>query len=165
GPDGVTGTAIWLSVLLERHAPMAAALSPGLDPAAVQGDLARRLQTGDGGRPLQGGEVERLAVDRAFARGRTEANERDLAAVILATAGYAVSSPAETQSPVNGVCSPAAPSAEPNRHPPGATALRPTPTLDQFGRNLTRQAQEGKLSAFVGRETEIELVIETLCRR
>jgi ATP-dependent Clp protease ATP-binding subunit ClpC len=40
-----------------------------------------------------------------------------------------------------------------------------TPTLDFFGRDLTRAAQEGKLSPLVGREPELQLVIETLLRR
>ena len=44
-------------------------------------------------------------------------------------------------------------------------AKRPTPTLEQFGRDLTREAVEGKLAPFVGREEEIQLTIETLCRR
>ena len=37
--------------------------------------------------------------------------------------------------------------------------------LDQFGRNLTRQSTEGKLDPVVGRETEIERVMQILSRR
>ena len=37
--------------------------------------------------------------------------------------------------------------------------------LDQFGRNLTRQAAEGKLDPVVGRQTEIERVMQILSRR
>src|ERR687883_333723 len=37
--------------------------------------------------------------------------------------------------------------------------------LDQFGRNLTRLAGEGKLDPVVGRETEIERVMQILSRR
>src|ERR671918_382340 len=37
--------------------------------------------------------------------------------------------------------------------------------LDQFGRNLTRQASEGKLDPVVGRQTEIERVMQILSRR
>jgi ATP-dependent Clp protease ATP-binding subunit ClpC len=37
--------------------------------------------------------------------------------------------------------------------------------LDQFGRNLTKQAQEGKLDPVVGRQTEIERVMQILSRR
>jgi ATP-dependent Clp protease ATP-binding subunit ClpC len=37
--------------------------------------------------------------------------------------------------------------------------------LDQFGRNLTKQAAEGKLDPTVGRQTEIERVMQILSRR
>src|SRR6187551_3695174 len=37
--------------------------------------------------------------------------------------------------------------------------------LDQFGRNLTRLASEGKLDPVVGRQTEIERVMQILSRR
>jgi ATP-dependent Clp protease ATP-binding subunit ClpC len=40
-----------------------------------------------------------------------------------------------------------------------------TPALDQFGRDLTQLAIEGKLDPVIGRETEIERVIQVLCRR
>jgi ATP-dependent Clp protease ATP-binding subunit ClpC len=37
--------------------------------------------------------------------------------------------------------------------------------LDQFGRNLTKLASEGKLDPVVGRETEIERIMQILSRR
>jgi ATP-dependent Clp protease ATP-binding subunit ClpC len=40
-----------------------------------------------------------------------------------------------------------------------------TPVLDNFGRDLTRQAEEGKLDPIVGREKEIERVSQILSRR
>jgi len=40
-----------------------------------------------------------------------------------------------------------------------------TPTLDAFGRDLTQLAREGKLDPVIGRENEIERVIQILCRR
>ena len=43
-------------------------------------------------------------------------------------------------------------------------ATEPTPTLDRLGRDLTSQASEGRLGTIVGRDAEVELVIETLCR-
>lgn len=41
----------------------------------------------------------------------------------------------------------------------------PTPTLDAFSRDLTALAKEGKLDPVVGRENEIERVIQVLSRR
>jgi len=40
-----------------------------------------------------------------------------------------------------------------------------TPTLEEFGSNLTEKAEEGKLDPVVGREKEIERVIQILGRR
>ncbi len=40
-----------------------------------------------------------------------------------------------------------------------------TPTLDAFGRDLTQLSREGKLDPVIGREDEIERVIQILCRR
>jgi len=40
-----------------------------------------------------------------------------------------------------------------------------TPSLNQFGRDLTQLAKEGKLDPIFGRENEIERVVQILCRR
>ena len=40
-----------------------------------------------------------------------------------------------------------------------------TPTLNQFGKDLTNEAVEGKLDPIVGRENEIERIIQILSRR
>jgi ATP-dependent Clp protease ATP-binding subunit ClpC len=40
-----------------------------------------------------------------------------------------------------------------------------TPTVDQFGRDLTKLAREGKLDPVIGRDLEIERVIQVLSRR
>jgi len=48
---------------------------------------------------------------------------------------------------------------------PRQRAKSTTPTLDQYSRNLTASAREGKLDPVVGRDTEIERVIQILSRR
>ena len=40
-----------------------------------------------------------------------------------------------------------------------------TPTLERFGRDLTRLARDGKLGPIVGRDREIEAIIEILLRK
>ena len=40
-----------------------------------------------------------------------------------------------------------------------------TPTLDEFGRDLTELAREGKLDPVIGRDTEIERLLQILSRR
>ena len=47
----------------------------------------------------------------------------------------------------------------------GGSGRTKTPTLDEFGSNLTQMAQDGKLDPVVGREKEIERVIQILGRR
>ncbi|GAA4911638.1 ATP-dependent Clp protease ATP-binding subunit ClpC [Stackebrandtia albiflava] len=60
------------------------------------------------------------------------------------------------------------------KEPAGATAgtgvgseqsQSTSPVLDQFGRNLTQAAREGKLDPVIGREKEIERVMQVLSRR
>jgi len=50
------------------------------------------------------------------------------------------------------------------RNNPKATDLE-TPTLDQFGRDLTAYARDGKVDPVVGRDKEIERVVQILSRR
>ncbi len=57
----------------------------------------------------------------------------------------------------------------PGRRSPQAAAggegKRAAKVLDQFGRNLTKLAEEGKLDPCIGRQTEIERVMQILSRR
>ncbi len=49
--------------------------------------------------------------------------------------------------------------------PQESTKYAPTPNLDRFSRDLTQMAREGKLDPVIGREREIERVIQILVRR
>src|SRR5689334_19775153 len=49
--------------------------------------------------------------------------------------------------------------------PGGEKGTKSSKLLDQFGRNFTKQAQEGKLDPVVGRQTEIERIMQILARR
>ncbi|MEA5646316.1 MAG: Clp protease N-terminal domain-containing protein, partial [Cutibacterium granulosum] len=49
--------------------------------------------------------------------------------------------------------------------PEAGPSQSPATVLDQFGRNLTQQAREGKLDPVIGREKEIERVMVVLSRR
>ena len=62
------------------------------------------------------------------------------------------------------------PSGEPGAPPPtmggpGGKSKTKTPALDAFGRDLSQLAREGKLDPVVGRNDEIERVIQILARR
>jgi len=51
------------------------------------------------------------------------------------------------------------------KNPKSKGSYNLTQTLNQFGEDLTKKAQEGKLDPIVGRSTEIERVIQILSRR
>ncbi|MDR3589444.1 MAG: ATP-dependent Clp protease ATP-binding subunit [Negativicutes bacterium] len=70
--------------------------------------------------------------------------------VIELLGGYMMSGPAPQPKPGQ---SPAA----------GKSAV--TPTLDEFGRDINKMAEEGKIDPVIGRENEIERVIQILSRR
>ena len=52
----------------------------------------------------------------------------------------------------------------PGQHSQGKKDSK-TPTLDQFGRDLTQVAKDGRLDPIIGRQKEIERVIQILSRR
>ena len=52
-----------------------------------------------------------------------------------------------------------------NSNEKNKTSYNSTPTLNQFGTDLTKQAEEGKLDPVIGRKNETERVIQILSRR
>ena len=66
-----------------------------------------------------------------------------------------------------GTSEPAAAAAVPSSSPSRGRGGTPSTSLvlDQFGRNLTAAAREGKLDPVIGREKEIERIMQVLCRR
>lgn len=151
------GTHHWLAVLLERHGAMAEELAGTLNAAASARQVEARLAGADTGTPLTREAVLEAAGRHALARGRQRVAERDLAVAILSAAGYSLQ---------GGAAAPGKPMPE-AAHTGTYTprSRRPTPMLEQFGRDLTRAAVEGRLPPLVGRTGEVQLVIETLCRR
>ena len=68
-----------------------------------------------------------------------------------------------------GCCPVPTPAARPAERPPPPPAegkeRKSSKVLDQFGRNLTKYAEEDKLDPVIGRETEIQRVMQILSRR
>lgn len=48
---------------------------------------------------------------------------------------------------------------------PPAASVPETPLLDEYGRNLNKMVQEGKIDPVIGRDTEIERVLQIISRR
>lgn len=179
----VPGLNLWLRLLIERHAGMAQDLAPKADPAKILASVREELACGRTGAPLAVFGVLEEALVLARLRGLRRAYESDLARVILAKAGHEVLDPVMRAAPSEAASDMDGEEKESPNPPPAkeADAARDeetgiplttasastiaTPTLDQFGRDLTRLAREGKLGPVVGRDEETELVIETLCRR
>jgi ATP-dependent Clp protease ATP-binding subunit ClpC len=162
----------FLLALLERHGAMAESLAAGLTAVDYSRKVKESLDKGDIGERLDPEALLETAVQQAAQAGRTIASERDLACVILQKAGWQL------------LPAPARPSYVPADQPTdrepatsqeGAGAAqttstyRPrakhaTPMLEQFGRDLCREAVEGKLTPVLGRELELQAVMQTLCR-
>lgn len=68
----------------------------------------------------------------------------------------------QIRSAVMELLQPQAGSEEPSE---GKKDKKASKTLDQYGRNLTQMAEEGKLDPVVGRETEVERIMQILARR
>ena len=149
----------WLVGLLERYGPMAAALVSNLDPAATLKATQDKLGKNELGPALTAEEVAQLAAERASQRGKLQASERDIAAVILTRAGYTVNEGTGFSVPFS------APAIGGEAVVGSKSGSPDTPTLNQFGRDLTEAARQGKLPPLVGRQEELAQVIETLCRR
>jgi ATP-dependent Clp protease ATP-binding subunit ClpC len=171
GRHAQLGVHHWLLEVIGRHGAMAEGLAKGLEATSLQKHLYEQVRGGNVGAPLDADALLRQATERARARGKDTPAERDLAAAILQAAGYELveggsnvvmtTNPASTANTAPGK----APEAE--QAPSGyqSRMTRPTPTLEQYGRDLTKLAWEGKLPPVIGRAEEVQLVMETLCRR
>jgi ATP-dependent Clp protease ATP-binding subunit ClpC len=150
---------------------MAESMARGIEAVSLQKYLYEQLRSGNVGAPLSVEEALTRATERARARGKDLPAERDVVATVLHAANYEL---------VEGggnvvMTTTAAPQAAGDKQPDGSQqppatgyksrATRPTPTLEQYGRDLTRLAFEGKLPPVIGRQEEVQLIIETLCRR
>ena len=149
GGAGEPGISDWLEVLLERHAAMLERIATDVTPAELRRSAQEHRGSAETSDVLAVDTVITRAIENAHMRGLQRAGERDLAAAVLKAAGYTV------QSTGNATAEPAI------DVPTGA----PTPLLDQYGRDLTKDAAAGRISVVVGREEEIDLIIETICRR
>lgn len=72
--------------------------------------------------------------------------------------------PSDSDSPMDDDSDPFSGRSSGGSSPKGNSKSR-TPVLDNFGRDVTRLAEEGKLDPIIGRETEIERVSQILSRR
>jgi len=159
----------WLLALIECQPALVKELAPSIGAISeVQEQLYSQLCQGDLGEILRTDDFLAQLESCVQQHDRTVISECDLACAILAKAGYPVAGHNEdsdcdcdcdtiyvsfTADEPDEDCAPAVPSTE-----------CATPLLDKLGINLTRAAREGTLNPIIGRQEEVALMIETLCR-
>jgi ATP-dependent Clp protease ATP-binding subunit ClpC len=132
---------------LPRHEPTGQ--PPTLTPAAKRALLDGHQVSRSFGSTYIGAQHILLAI---------AGNEESAAGRLLAEARFAPGAPGRAPRGAAGQGAPGA-------GVPVQGGPSPTPTLDQFGQDLTGEAREGKLDPVVGRADEIEQTIEVLSRR
>jgi ATP-dependent Clp protease ATP-binding subunit ClpC len=169
GDDLAFGVQHWLAELAARAPGVLAALAPGVDLSQVPAGAELDLPT-----------VVAAAVSHAAAAGRGRATIEDVAMAVLESAGITAAPDAAALHAALLALAPEEADPGPRRSGGGEpdeggeeeeAAARPGrrrrggTMLSQFGHDLTAAAQAGKLAEVLGRESEIDLVVETLCRR
>jgi ATP-dependent Clp protease ATP-binding subunit ClpC len=171
GKHSFLGLHHWLLAMLEKHAPMAESMVRNIDIENTRKLLLARISQGDFGTALEESAVIQKSSERAKQRGKAQVSERDIVFILLQLAGYTIQDAdgmtipviekEEIPGEINQTPSPLK-DAIPLENEKESSSN--TPTLEQFGRDLTQEARNGKIRPLVGREEEIQLMIETLCR-
>jgi ATP-dependent Clp protease ATP-binding subunit ClpC len=150
---------------------MAEAMASGLVSGDYRRQLEELLKKGEVGEPVEPQVLLDQVAQRASRAGKPQASERDLAAVLLERAGWTLLvAPQPDVSPeVQGKLSERGPAPATAETEQKAAAYRPrarhpTPNLEQFGRDLCQEALAGKLPTILGRDVELQGIMETLCR-
>ena len=153
------GVRQWLLTLVERHEGLVLEIAPRFRNAFTAASLHEMVQAGEVGNHFSPGKMAGIAGECARVRGEFIVRLHDLACVILALAGCALGG-ADAEAVSCSDCDTIHISLDEM-----AAEDPATPLLNQLGLDLTRAARESTLSPVIGREEEIQLVIETLCRR
>lgn len=152
----------WLLALIEQEPDMLGTLRPDIQWQSLKAALRRTRASAGTKLPLPMAEAIQRSNALAAAQGRKPASAADLAQVVLELGSALVS--------VARAAPPAAPGPPAAMRPLGEQPTRSRTVqprhdaLAAFATNLVQRATEGKLAPAVGRDTEIDLVIETLCR-
>lgn len=170
----------WLKPLLVRWQELVKLLAPGTDPDTLRRTAETALAAGQEGEAMPLPALAALAAAQAPA-GSQQIGLPELASVLLAKAGATVApdlaalgdwrsqhDPLRPSRAAADAAAPATPSPAPSAPASVAPPRRPRSTtraLDRFGEDLTALAQAGALAPVVGRDNELELMLEVLCRR
>ncbi len=169
-----------LYAVLERHLAMAEDAVPGVEWHDLRSELRDQLRAGQ---MRFGGGIEdavRRAGELAKGEGAAQVRVRHLVRAVAELAAEKLSAPAAAEAGGGGAAQRQQRSAErtasgqAGQHIDTAAVEEefearwkpsPTPFLDSVGVDLTEEARNGKLPPVIGREREIDIIIEVLCRR
>ena len=176
---------ILLGLLREGEGIAARALqNAGVDPDALKSNIIAVVGKGEGGGPAQGltprsKHIVEIAAAEAARLGNNYIGTEHLlmsilresdsfAARMLMGGGVDIGKLYRSIETMIGSAGGEAPSPFPHAKPPRPQQSPSGPvtkTLDQFGRDLTQIAREGKLDPIIGRDKEISRIIQILSRR
>jgi ATP-dependent Clp protease ATP-binding subunit ClpC len=162
--------------------PFAAVLrSAGADPERFAAEVEQRLPMPSGetveGRPALTPSAQRILLEATQAARGFGSTYTDPEHVFFAlvtdqdtVAGRLLASAGVTPQVMQSFAHEAAEAAREGRPVPGSTApdqeqQSETPTLDQYGTDLTARARDGRIDPVIGRADEIEQTVEILLRR
>jgi ATP-dependent Clp protease ATP-binding subunit ClpC len=176
--------ALHLLHVLVRTEPFDAVVrSAGVDPERLAAEIEQRLpmarepQAEQTGRPALTGTAQRILVEatqaaRGFGSTYTDPEHVFFALVTdqETVTGQLLASAGVTPQAMQDYAQQAAAAAREGRPMPGTdtapgTTETDTPTLDQFGTDLTARARDGRIDPVIGRADEIEQAVEILLRR
>lgn len=155
--DGVLGINHWLKAICTRNAGLLESLALNVDAKQLLKEVDLELQQNKPGRELPVASVVERALAQARNEGKEKATERNIIRIVLQEANF-VLQPDSGNAWRN-------PGEESHKQSNPKSTARKTPTLDKYGVDLTKAARKNKFSRLLGRETELNLVMETLCRR
>ncbi|KOV10098.1 Clp protease ATP-binding protein [Streptomyces sp. XY431] len=170
GSDLDTGHLMWAATRVDPSRRMLE--RAGVDPDRLAGDLDKALPSGvqasgEEGRPGLTPAAKRAllaAHARSQAAGASYIGPEHILGALLeeerSGAGAAVRNAAPSQDALRTVLDGRGAAGGSGGGQPSAT-----PTLDEYGRDLTEEARAGRLDAVVGRAQEIEQTVEILSRR
>lgn len=155
----------------------------GLDLAKIRHEVEKTVQASQSGAVVgqlpftpRAKKVLEFAVDEATALGHNYIGTEHLllgllresggkAAQVLLNLGVRMEEAREEVLELLGASLNSQQEPQPFQTGPGAQAKSKTPALDAFGRDLTLLAKQDKLDPVIGRQNEIERVMQILCRR
>ncbi|SDT77307.1 ATP-dependent Clp protease ATP-binding subunit ClpC [Streptomyces sp. TLI_053] len=170
GSDLDTGHLMWAATRVDPSRRMLE--RAGVDPDRLAGELDKALPAGaqvagEEGRPALTPAAKRAllaAHARSQAAGASYIGPEHILGALLeeerSGAGAAVRNAAPSQDALRSVLDGRSAGGGGGGGQPSAT-----PTLDEYGRDLTEEARAGRLDAVVGRAEEIEQTVEILSRR